>query len=137
MEHRSRARAWLLVPVALAAVMLAACTPPPTPTDPTTPWLEPGCLDSSLPGIPDFEFNGIANELENGIGFEVDGMLSEDGTCTGEPVQPGTIVRAADSAGAVAICGGLGVTVTNPARLVDFGYDAPIDAWTCLDVPPV
>jgi len=129
-------RSWLLIPVVLAAAALAACAPPPTPpSDPTTPWFEPGCIDSSIPGIPDFEFSGIANEVGNGIGFEVEGMLSEDGTCTGEPAQPGTIVRAADQAGAIAICDELGITVTNPARLVDFGYSAPVDAWTCLDAP--
>lgn len=136
MEHRSRTRAWMLVPVALAAVMLAACTPPPTPSDPNTPWLEPGCIDSSIPGVPDFEFSGVADELENGTAFEVEGSLSEDGTCTGTPTESGVIVRAADQSGAIAVCGGLGISVTNPARLVDFGYDAPIDAWTCLDVPP-
>ena len=135
MEHRSP-RTWLLLPVLLAAGALAACAPPPTPADPTTPWFEPGCVDSSIPGIPDFRFSGVANEVGNGIGFEVEGMLSEDGTCTGEESTPGTIVRAATQAGAIAACADLEITVTNPARLVDFGYEAPIDAWTCLDVPP-
>ena len=137
MEDRSR-RMWLLLPMALAAAALAACAPPPTPNpDPTTPWLAPGCIDSSVPGVPDFEFSGTANELGNGIAFEVEGALSEDGTCTGDPTDSGVIVRAANAAGAVAVCGDLGIVVTNPARLVDFGYDAPVDAWTCLDVPPV
>jgi len=135
-QHISHARTLLVLPVALAAVALAACAPPPTPApDPSTRWFEAGCVDSTLPGVPDFAFTGIANQLGNAVAFEVGGVLSEDGTCTGDEVESGVIVRAADAAGAVAVCDSLGVVVTNPTRLVDFGYDAPIDAWTCLDAP--
>ena len=128
-----RARALLLAPVAAVGLALAACTPPPTPTP--TPWLGAGCIDSSVAGVPDFNFNGIANAAGNATSHAVGGVVSEDGTCSGPVDDTGTIVRAVDSSAAIARCDAAGVTVTNPARLVDFGYEAPVDAWTCVDAP--
>lgn len=113
---------------------LAACGTEP-PSDPSTPWMAAGCKDSPTAGVPDFRFNGIANSLNNSTAFDTGGgVLSEDGTCTGTAIYPGTVVRGADQAAAVAACATLGITVTTPAHLVDSGYNVPIDAWTCIDV---
>lgn len=132
-----RARVMLIAPLVVAGFALAACTTPPT-TTPPTPWLEAGCIDSSVPGVPDFNFNGQANEADNATSHATGGVVSEDGSCSGAVDDTGTIIRASDSAGAVTACDAVGITVTDPARLVDFGYEAPIDAWTCIDVaaPP-
>ena len=129
----------LAVVLAVAGLGMAACTeePPSTPGDPTTPWLAAGCLDSAVPGVPDFQFTGVANAANNAYGFATGGIpeLSEDGTCTGTPTQHNSIVRSPDAAGAVTICGDLGLPVTNPPRLIDWGYDVPLDAWACIEAP--
>ncbi len=134
-----RTRGLALFGLAVAALAVSACAPPPTPPDPVTPWLERGCIDSSIDEgdlvPPDWEFNGVANELNNAVSFAVGDVFSSDGTCTGEEAEPGTIVRANDQAGAIAICDDLGVPVANPPRLIDFGYDVPIDAWACVEGP--
>ena len=136
---RSRpTRAVVLVALLAAAAALSACTEdPPPPGDPSTPWLAAGCVDSVVPGVPDFRFSGVANAASNAHGFATgsDPALSEDGTCTGTPTDYSSVVRSADAAGAVAVCDDLGLTVTNPPRLVDFGYEVPIDAWACIDAP--
>jgi hypothetical protein len=137
-QHRRMVRRLAALGVAAGALALGACsaptpgTPPPT-SDPSTPWLAPGCIDSSLdegPIIPgDFQFSGVANVLGNGVGF-----TSTDGTCSGEPLdEVFAVVRAANGDEAVQICEDLGLPVENAARLVDFGFAVPIDAWTCLD----
>jgi hypothetical protein len=135
-KGRRRARAALVAMTAFAAVGLAACVDNPPAQNPGTPWLAAGCIDSSVPGVPDFLFNGFANVANNATAFQLteEGAFSEDGTCTpGIATMSGTIIRAADSAEAIEVCDSLGSPVTDPARLVDYGYAAPIDAWTCLD----
>ncbi len=131
---KSRTRMLLVGSVAVLGLGAAACTAPPA-TTPPTPWLDAGCIDSSVPGVPDFNFNGQANEADNATSHGVGGVTSEDGTCSGPVESSGSIVRAANSAAAVVVCDDIGVSVTNPARLTDFGYAAPGDAWTCVDVP--
>lgn len=137
--RRSRTSRAAVMLVALMAVggVLSACGPdvPSTPGDPSTPWLAAGCLSSAAPGVPDFRFNGIANAADNAHGLEVGGVLSEDGTCTGTPTDYNSVVRAVDAAGAVAICASLDRPVVDPPRLIDFGYNVPIDAWACIDAP--
>lgn len=128
----SRARLLLLAPVAVIGLAVVSCAPTPKPP---TPWLAAGCIDSSIPGVPDFNFNGFANQADNANSHAVGGVVSDDGTCSGPVDDTGTIVRAADSAAAVTACDDAGQPVTNPARLVDFGYEAPVDAWTCVDAP--
>lgn len=117
---------------------LSACAPN-SPGDPSTKWLAAGCIDSSVPGVPDFRFTGVANTASNAFGFATDEAipptLSEDGTCTGTPTDYSSVVRAADAAAAATDCAGLGLPVVNPPRLVDFGYDTPIDAWACIEAP--
>ncbi len=136
---KGTARRVLLAATAIAAFALSACTTPPAPTDPSTRWLPAGCVDSSVPGVPDIDFTGVANVLNNASAYQLtpEGAFSEDGSCTtGIAVEKGTIVRASDSAAAAQICTDLGVAdITDPARLVDYGYDAPIDAWTCINNP--
>ncbi len=132
-NRRFGVRRLVALGVAASALALGACTPPPAEPDPVTPWLAPGCYDSSLddgPVIPgDFVFSGIANVAGNGIGY-----ASTDGTCSGDPLdETFAVVRAADGTEAVQICDDLGLPVANAARLVDFGFPVPIDAWTCLD----
>ncbi len=118
---------------------LSACTtdPPATPEDPSTRWLAAGCVDSAVPGVPDFRFSGVANVASNAHGFATgsDPALSEDGTCSGTPTDYSSVVRAVDSAGAAAVCADLDLPVTNPPRLIDFGYNTPIDAWACVEAP--
>ncbi len=131
-------RTVIVVALLAAAASLSACTtdPPPTPGDPTTPWLAAGCLDSPVPGVPDFYFTGIANAADNVYAFANDAVppaLSEDGTCTGTPTEHDVMVRTADAAGAIEICADLGQEVVNPPRPIDYGYVVPIDAWLCLD----
>ena len=134
------ARRVLLAAMAIAAVAFAACSTPPAP-DPTTPWLPAGCIDSSTPGVPDINFSGVADVANNATAYQLteEGAFSDDGTCTpGIAEMKGTIVRAADSAGAIDACDAAGVAgLTDPARLVDYGYAAPVDAWTCIDNPPM
>jgi hypothetical protein len=137
---RTALRRVILGATAFATLGLAACTTPPTPTpDPSTRWLPKGCVDSSVPGVPDIDFSGVANVVNNATAHQLneEGAFSEDGTCTkGIAEEKGTIVRAADSAAAAQICTDLGVAgIDDPARLVDYGYDAPIDAWTCINNP--
>lgn len=130
----------VVVVVALLAVgaALSACAPD-APGDPSTRWLAAGCIDSAVPGVPDFRFSGVADAADNASGFAVDEgvppTLSEDGTCTGTPTDYNSIVRATDLAGAVSVCAGLDRPVVNPPRLIDFGYDVPIDAWACVEAP--
>lgn len=135
----SRARTRALVVLSVAALtMAAACVPPPAPEpDPVTPWLEPGCIDSTQPGVPDFTFSGLANVLNNAVAYlDEEGQYSEDGSCQGVTTESGTIVRANTQADAATVCANLGVPVAEPPRLVDHGYAAPIDAWTCVGEPP-
>jgi hypothetical protein len=121
----------LLLPLSLCALALAAaCTPPPEP-DPTTPWLPAGCLDSEMPGVPDFKFNGVANVANNATAYLDDGVYVEDGSCDGATRETGTIVRAATEADAAAACAALGIVVTAPGNLAQYGYPAPVDAWAC------
>ncbi len=133
----ARTRLVLAIVLATAGLAMAACTedPPPDPGDPTTPWLAAGCIDSVVSGVPDFYFNGVANAASNAHGFATGGdpALSEDGTCTGTPTEYNSIVRAGDAAAAIAACDDLGASVTSPPRLIDFGYNVPIDAWACID----
>ena len=99
----------------------------------TPPWLAAGCIDSSIPGLPDFVFSGYPNYLYNGHSTQVGGIDSEDGTCTGDISVPGTVVQAANMPLAIAVCAELGVTVTSPAHLATNGYAVPTDAWACVD----
>ncbi len=137
---RSRQRRAAIVVALLAAgAALTACAPDPpgTPEDPSTRWLAAGCIDSVVPGVPDFHFTGVANTESNAHGFATGSApaLSEDGTCTGTPADYNSVVRSADATGAVTICAELGLTVVNPPRLIDFGYNVPIDAWACIEAP--
>lgn len=130
----ARARTRLLLPLAIGALLLAAaCTPPPAPEDPNTPWLASGCLDSDVAGVPDFKFSGVANVVGNGLAFLNDGTYVEDGSCTGAESEAGTIVRATTEAGAIAACGDLTIVVHDPGNLAEHGYPAPPDAWACVN----
>lgn len=133
-----RGRMATLVALVAVGTALSACGSPP-PTDTSTRWLAAGCIDSAVPGIPDFQFTGVANTANNANGFATDDLepptLSDDGTCTGTPTDYSSVVRSTDAAGAAGICTGLGLSVVNPPRLVDFGYAAPLDAWACIEAP--
>lgn len=119
---------------AFSVVALAACVEEPPPTDPNTPWMEPGCYSSDMEGVPDFEFSGQANTFHNSTGFfDEDGNLVEDGSCEGTPGEPGTVVRANGNDAAIAACAGAGITVSTPPQLVDYGYNTPVDAWACIN----
>ncbi len=129
----ARTRRRLVLPLSICALTLvAACTPPPEP-DPTTPWMAAGCIDSDLPGVPDFRFNGVANTANNATAYLVDGVYVDDGSCEGAETEKGTIVRAADQAGAIAECAALSIVVTSPGNLSEYGYAAPADAWACTN----
>jgi hypothetical protein len=126
----------LIVTAAVAALALGACAPDPGPSGPApTPWLAAGCIDSTVPDVPDFSFSGIANQANNATGHDTGDGLSSDGTCTGTPSDPNAVVRAADLSAAVTACAVVGSTVVNPPRLVDFGYQVPVDAWACIEAP--
>lgn len=127
-----RARRWLLLPLVLSLALAAACTPPPEP-DPNTPWLAPGCIDSDLPGVPDFKFSGIANVANNATAFLNEGVYVDDGSCEGATTEAGTIVRAATKEAAIQACADAAVVVHDPGNLAEFGYAAPIDAWACAN----
>jgi len=133
---RARRFRRLLLPFGISALMLAAaCTPPPAPEpDPVTPWIEPGCLDSDMPGAPDFRFSGVANVVDNGISYvDEEGVPGEDGSCSGDVGDKGTIVRAKTEAEAIDVCASLGIVVADPPRLDEWGYPTPIDAWACVN----
>jgi hypothetical protein len=121
----------LLLSAALVVGMFALASCQTTPAQ----WVKAGCIDSSVPGVPDFDYNGTANQLNNAYASEVSpGVFSEDGSCEGTPSTPGTIVRAPNAAAAVTVCDGLGITgLVNPANLGTYGYAAPSNAWTCLE----
>lgn len=87
-----------------------------------------------MPGVPDVNFSGVANVANNSTAYlDEEGAYSEDGTCTGVTLEKGTIVRAADAAGASALCADAGLTVSDPPRLIDYGYAVPSDAWACVN----
>lgn len=140
MIHRSgattRPKTWKVLGIFFAAfslMALAACAEEP-PADPNTPWLEPGCYSSELPGVPDFQFNGKANVANNAHGFaDEEGNLSEDGSCEGTATEHNAIVRAPNHDAAVAACASVGQTVSTPPQLVDYGYNVPVDAWACIN----
>ena len=126
------------MPLVLSALALAAaCTPPPEP-DPSTPWMGAGCIDSDVPGVPDFRFSGVANVSGNAIAYLNEGTYVDDGSCQGAETEAGTIVRASTEAGAIAACADAGITVVDPGNLAEHGYAAPADAWACVNetVPP-
>lgn len=129
-----RTRVGLAVLAAAGALVLGSCATDPGTPPVETPWMSAGCIDSSAPSAPDFGFSGVADQANNAWAYDTGGnVLSEDGTCTGTPTQYSAIVRADNSAGAIAKCAAAGLTVTTPPQISAWGYDAPTDAWACVD----